>query len=185
MGQRHTVLHQNIQALSNQKVVVEDDEAERQREDIVARSHAEEVTHALLAGESEVSEWWTPEAVAQDSGGNPSIESRPPPPGRRAEWERRLRGGERREEGEEGADGRRVEARKKARGGRGCSPDLASAPRRWDSLGSPCPRLCDFAIWVLDRNWAGRRGREAGTRDQVPRGLLGLELELDLDLALD
>ena len=102
-------------------------------------------------------------------------------------WERRLRGDGRRKKEEEAdgdGDGDGLGLGRK-RGGRGCSPDLASAPRRWDSLGSPCPRLCDFAIWVLGRNWAGRRGREAGTRDQVPRDLLGLDLELDLNLVLD
>ena len=128
------------------------------------------------------------EAVARDRGGfrKQTAVIRP-----EDQWERR-RGDGRRKVAEEDGDGngrrRRVAAPKASEGeggGPGCSPDLASAPRRWDSLGSPCPRLCDFAVWVLDRNWAGRRGREAGTRDQVPRDLLGLELELDPNLALD
>ena len=43
-----TILNEDSQALLNQKRSIEDDEAETERQDVVAGSHFEEISDALL-----------------------------------------------------------------------------------------------------------------------------------------
>lgn len=137
-SKKRTILRQDRKAFSNKEIVIENDESEGKRQDVVASSYTEEIANAFLLRQTQVSSVLQPILIMAPALSKPQISkarerhtlNSATPAAAAAHW---------------------------TASGTVYSPGLASAPRRLDSLGrGRSDRTAEAGHLGEDRTQAGQ-----------------------------